>query len=60
MSRIERVMLEKERDQEEEDGGAIIAFNKESLYKTLPVEEKGNELDFDLFFVAFEIMYTIE
>jgi hypothetical protein len=40
--KIETIMLDKEHDQDEEDGGAIVAFNKDNIFKTLPVEEKGN------------------
>ena len=41
MKKIEKIMYDKEHDQEEEDAGTIVAFNKDNLFKALPVEEKS-------------------
>ncbi|CDW88583.1 mrna splicing factor rna helicase [Stylonychia lemnae] len=48
-----------ENDVKEDEEGAFIAFNKNELFKTLPVEEKGNYLICNQL-IALEILYTVE
>lgn len=41
LKRIEKAMLEKDQGEDPDVNGDIVAYSKESLYKQLPIEEKG-------------------